>query len=221
VLHPDLVPHVYDNGSFTFLSHPIVILPLFNKDSAFDIRRANTYFERKREDVVLAVNEKNWGRVLMLHEKPYKVDALLHFAEHMTDEQFNESVKDVWNYVENNSQAMEQWHDLLTDERIKPELLMDEDELAVLAALSDVVTVYRGYSEDGTADGYSWTLDKAQARWFATRLAQSDELMFLRTIAVPKRRIIFYDNSRGEAEVVIAEPARWALTDDEEEIHHG
>ena len=50
------------------------------------------------------------------------------------------------------------------------ENLMEPEEREVLAKLPDVLTVYRGYSDDdyeGYAEGISWTLDRREAVWHA------------------------------------------------------
>lgn len=57
------------------------------------------------------------------------------------------------------------------------ENLMTPEERETLAKLPDVLTVYRGYSDDdaeGYAEGISWTLDRRVALWYANWNSDAD-----------------------------------------------
>jgi hypothetical protein len=86
------------------------------------------------------------------------------------------------------------------------EFLMEPDDLAVLAALPDLVAVYRGVS-GGPYPGWSWTLSQTQAAWFARRWSSITGPAYLLTGRVARQRIIAYDNGRGEAEIIV--DPRW------------
>ena len=55
-------------------------------------------------------------------------------------------------------------HDLLRSDRPERYAIMTENERAVLADLPDEVTVWRGDTDD---PGWSWTLKREVAEWFA------------------------------------------------------
>ena len=50
--------------------------------------------------------------------------------------------------------------------RDEPQLMMNEDERETLESMPDKLTVYRGGMDD---KGFSWTLNKDTAKWFAKR----------------------------------------------------
>lgn len=71
----------------------------------------------------------------------------------------------------------ELFNELFRADRPGREHLMEPDEQAVRARLPDVLTVYRGYSDDddeGFADGIAWTLDRRAAVWYANWVRKCD-----------------------------------------------
>jgi hypothetical protein len=67
--------------------------------------------------------------------------------------------------------------DLFRADRPGREHLMDAEEREVFARLPDVLTVYRGYSDDddeGYAEGIAWTLDRRGAVWYANWVRKHD-----------------------------------------------
>ena len=64
--------------------------------------------------------------------------------------------------------------------------------------------IYRGYRFDDAAPGFSWTLDKARARWFAGRL-RTDDHPDPKIVSgyVAREHVIAYITSRDEQEIVV------------------
>lgn len=80
--------------------------------------------------------------------------------------------------------------------------LEDEDREA-LGAMPDMLTVYRGCIEPNR-DGWSWTLDRAKAKWFARRAyCEDSDDRFVLTARAPKNKVIGYLTGRDESEIVI------------------
>ena len=72
----------------------------------------------------------------------------------------------------------ERFERMFRSKRPGRELLMSEQERAVLARLPDRLHVYRGYSgEEMYGEGVAWTLDERQARWYANWQRTDDNPM--------------------------------------------
>lgn len=80
-------------------------------------------------------------------------------------------------------------------------VIMSDDEIAAHTALPEVITIFRGGTgpDDVLAQGTSWTIDRAQAVWFAEN--RPSGMLIKRNI--PKSEIVAFFPDRGEGEVVI------------------
>jgi hypothetical protein len=91
-------------------------------------------------------------------------------------------------------------------ERANRTQLMDDSELDAFTKLPEIVTVYRGYSEENVKAGMtkrrgiSWTTDYEKALWFATRFNHIPTVL---QANAPKKHIYMYTDVRAEKEVVI------------------
>lgn len=85
-----------------------------------------------------------------------------------------------------------------------PKLGLEDDEVEALEAFPSMITVYRGCLEENR-DGWSWTTDRAKAKWFAERafLASADTDRYVMIAQAPREKIIGYHTGRNESEVVI------------------
>jgi hypothetical protein len=83
-------------------------------------------------------------------------------------------------------------------------------------SLDDVVTVWRGVhgiSIAKAATGYSWTLDRRVACWFAHRGALNRPPLVI-TAEVPRSELAYYTNERKEQEVVVLRKPHARVDDD-------
>lgn len=79
---------------------------------------------------------------------------------------------------------------------------MDHDERRVLANQPDTFTIYRGTeAPDGLGAGFSWTLSRERAVWFARRFDKGEPTLI--TATVGRARVIAYLAGRGEEEIVV------------------
>lgn len=83
------------------------------------------------------------------------------------------------------------------------DFLFDEELKKEFAALPQHFTLFRGgsikeYEDDNF--GFSWTLDRSCAEFFAFRFSQSNRAVFSRE--VDKTDIIYFGNDRHESEVI-------------------
>ena len=90
---------------------------------------------------------------------------------------------------------------------LAPNYLMNKQEWAVLAALPDVVTIFRGQLFDSgkKLNGASWTLLKEVAQWYSAPCAalNSRDRGWVLTAKIPKSAILAVFFDRDEKEVVV------------------
>lgn len=196
-LHPDLAPFVEQmdvgDSGLKMLRHPLQYsVPHCEQMNALiNARYAQT---RQRADQFLASGE--WNRFIWIHERPHRLDAFLQVK--VPPEAYWPTLAELWTDTENFWQNKRIWSQLFAA-RIpgRSTGLMMPGELQALAALPEVIPIYRG---GRSAAGLSWTVDKRKARWFATRWSQSHKLY---SAAVEKKHVIAYFEARGEKEIVV------------------
>jgi hypothetical protein len=84
--------------------------------------------------------------------------------------------------------------------------MMDDEEREFFDNLPDEVTIYRGALEfeDGTSniDGYSWSLEREMAKFFANRFVRDGTTPVIVEGTVAKDKIRSYFSGRGENEII-------------------
>jgi hypothetical protein len=200
-LHPDLVPYVEESDFLGLcLKHPLVYdIPHF----AHMRWRCNDQYAYKRAALEEAMRNHDWNSVIWLHERPYRRDALWTIRRKLTDREYWDLVGMVWTDSDNIWQWGNLTRQLMGSQRPGRQYIMDEEERAALAAMPDTLTIYRGLTSRGTRKGWSWTLDRAKAGWFAKRLAQEGDEPIVLTGTVSKAHVIAYFTGRGEEEIVV------------------
>jgi hypothetical protein len=203
-LHSDLVGCIETGGRMTVLRHPLVFSVPYHEMMNGLI---NQQYEYKRSALAEAKAERNWFKYVMLHERPYRLDAFLSIAgecEEQDPEMFWKLVASIYTDSENIYQNINEWTNLFNCgvER-KPEWLMDDDELGTFYCISECkrVPLYRGYNIQGSAKGLSWTLSYEQAVWFAKRFGAAGATVV--SALIPPKDILMYKNSRNEQEFVL------------------
>lgn len=80
--------------------------------------------------------------------------------------------------------------------------LMDEDDLAQLERMSEVVTVYRGVTAHNAKNVFalSWTTKREVAEWFAHRFGESGTVY---TAKIEKAHVYAFFSGRGEEELIV------------------
>ena len=165
--------------------------------------RYNMQYEYKVEAVAKALADERWGTYIMLHERPWRFEALTDIADRLDDETFWDAVSMVWMDSENIPQHQDEWDELLRSDRPGHEAMMDDEERAALAALPPIVTVYQGHTDERD-DGWSWTTDRDKAIWFGNRFANLEQAEARMTTGMVRREdILAYLLGRGESEVLV------------------
>ena len=197
-LHPDLLPYLEDDGPLGgMLRHPLVY------DMMPRPGMVNRMYDQKVKAVAEAKASKDWSQVIWLHERPHRFDALEKMYDDVEDdEQWWSLVADVWNDSENIWQNADEWSELLDSERPSRHAMMNEEEREALAALPEIITMYRGAQSELNEDGMSFTTDLDRARWFATRFAREGNDPVILTLTVPREKVIAYLARRNESEII-------------------
>jgi hypothetical protein len=206
-LDPELMLHRYDDGPFgTCIKHPLVFsIAHHPAQNAF----CNRQLKQKQEALQEAEREERWHTYVYLHERPYRIDAFMAIQHMLDDRQYWELLGDVWIDSENIWQNLELWRELLTAPRGSREFIMSEEDRKVFTLPPEQggfpprQRVYRGFNNEDGLDGYSWTLDKPRAKWFALRRAYEDDVAYVATAWVTPDKAIAYHTGRGEAEIVV------------------
>ena len=198
-LDPELEAYLFREASIgSVIKHPLVYELLYDKQSN---ARLNYALKLKKEYLAKAQKKKNFSSYIMLHEKPWRFEALKSIIEDVKDrEKAAELIHSVWIGSENIWQHLAEWKVMLKEYREELRSTMDEEDTLVFNSLPETITVYRGYQKGKNKSGISWTLDKEKAEWFGGRF--SKEKLFA-TKTIKKDKVLFYSNQRGEQEIVI------------------
>jgi hypothetical protein len=175
-----------------FLNHPLV------QDLMVDAMPglANMRLRDKRKRLAAAGAKEDWNSYVFLHERPYRFQALEEVLAEYPVKDPGKLVASVWIDSENIHQNYDGWGEILSDYG----MAMESDDRKTLSELPEELTVYRGCTKAGE-DGYSWTLDKEKAEWFAKRFARSGAQLL--ETKIPKDSVVAYLGGRGESEIVI------------------
>jgi hypothetical protein len=185
---------------WTVIKHPLVV-SIGHADPMN--KMMNTQLHEKRKAVRQARNEGNWDLYVWLHQRAWRVHAFQRIARHMTDAAYWELLGDIWVDSENIRENPKKWDRLLRSERGDRHAIMDRDEQRQFSELPDEVTIYQGHTVE-RHDGWSWTLQKSVAEWFATRFADLESSSpVLSTGKIGRENILAYFSRRNEEEVLV------------------
>ena len=196
-LDPELAEWVEEGTWGPMLRHPLVYsIPLMLPG------QANQTLYAKRAAILRAVEAEDWHSVVFLHERPYRLKALIDYVTGrdeydevlslMYSPEHTDLAVSVWIDSENIEQHVEEWRALFAD----CTWLGDLDEQAAFDALPDPIPAYRG----GVVGDWSWTTDIKIAEFFAKRLGAGREV---RHAMIPKADVFAYLLGRGESELLV------------------
>jgi hypothetical protein len=169
-LHPDLVPHVRTDTVLPMVHHPLVVSVAMPNSHKF----MNQQYLQKKAAIEQLAAEGEWRQYILMHERPYRYDALLYAINHglaKNPDKFWSCVAYVWTDSENIRQNQAGWMKIWASGIPHREKVMTDKERAALAKLPNEIVVYRGVGHKQSKLGLSWTTDKARAEWFAKRFA--------------------------------------------------
>lgn len=168
--------------------------------------RLNMMLRAKREAIAEATAQRDYGTIVWLYERPWRLNAFMGIAPHLPNATYWRLLGDLWTDSENIYQCFADWREVLTGRstRLRSHMMNDMDRALwrKLRRSRGVVPVWRGFAGKGR-DGMSWTLDRERAVWFAQRFAGARQgKAYVAAGTVEGRHIIAYFNVRGESEVV-------------------
>lgn len=207
-LDPELKLWSYTDDSLGFtIKHPLVF-SIIHHDALN--HRMNKALRVKKEMRDSYSAEQNWHSYVFIHERAYRLWAFMKISDEITDDcAYWDLLGDIWTDTENAYQAYEDWEWMLSSERPCRESMMSEEEQKFLVGLPDEIEIYRGYNAQadeephGGLDGFSWTLDRQKAEWFAERFSSHRGQAFVATALVSKEDVIAYFNDRNESEIIV------------------
>lgn len=188
------------SDSMVAIKHPLVInlfhTPMFNG-------MANRQLAEKRRRLEQAELNGEWYTYIFLHERPWRLEALLEVMDNVDDEQWWALVARVWMDSENIRECQVEWDAVLRSDRPGREFMMDDEDREALIKMPGVLTIYQGCTEDRD-DGWSWTLKRETAEWFANRFASLEKSSpKLRIGKVFKPHVTAYLTDRSEHEIIV------------------
>ena len=198
-LLPELKSSIIEGDLFNRKSihHPLVIGDLGSLPNSY----YNKQLIRKQQLLKEFKNNKEFERYLFLIEKPYRV---LFFSELVKQNKIKKLSKRYWKILsslwtgsENIFQHKELWTELFND-KTNSSFFMNKEDLNFFNSLENEFIVYRGYEH--WEDGYSYTMDRNVAVWFAERFGQNGSV---KERLVKKEDVFAFTNSRQEKEIIL------------------
>ncbi|MBP6754926.1 MAG: hypothetical protein KA210_02165 [Bacteroidia bacterium] len=198
-LLPELKVSLIDGGLFNkkSIQHPLVIGNLDLMPNSY----YNTQLIRKQQKLKEFEKNNDFESYLFLIEKPFRI---MFFSELVKQNKIKrlskkywEILSSLWTGSENIFQHKELWKELLKD-KTSSHYFMSKKDLEFYNSLENEFIVYRGYNQ--WEDGYSYTIDKDVAIWFAKRFGQNG---MVKERLVKKEDVFAFTNSRKEKEIII------------------
>ena len=200
-----------DTGPFGMsIRHPLVYSICHSPQmNAF----VNAQLKQKQEAVDRAEREEDWTSYIYLHERPYRLDAFNEICWKLEPQVYWELLGDVWVDSENIYQNRDEWRDLLEFSdgcHMEDRMYMSSEEDRKVftlppekGGLLPETVIHRGYRHEDGLDGFSWTLDKPRAKWFAKRFPHQEGVATVATGKVKREHVLAYHTGRGELEIVV------------------
>jgi len=198
-LLPELKSSIIDGGLFNrkSIQHPLVIGDLDLMPNSY----YNNQLIRKQQKLKEFEKNNEFESYLFLIEKPFRV---LFFSELVRQNKIKKLSKTYWRILsslwtgsENIFQHKDLWKELLKD-KTNSHYFMSKKDLEIYNSLENEFIVYRGYNQ--WEDGYSYTIDKDVAIWFAERFGQNG---IIKERLVKKADVFAFTNSRQEKEIIM------------------
>ncbi len=203
------VDKYFSKDDIPMLRHPLYIEMMF-MPCLGSVKHAMKAVSYKHQMIKKLAKEKNYSMYVFTFERPFRLEAFLHVCRNIDDPKiYWELLTDLWSdsespcfYDTNRMMWAMLWkgNDGKFDALAIPVLPTDEEDVERYKSLPQTLTVYRG----GNAGGYSWTLSRRKAHFFAerNRIERGDNYE-LWSLDIDKSEIAWYTDARNEQEVII------------------
>ncbi len=201
-LVPELQRYLVKSPLGQTLRHPLVLHVMFSSVFA---QSANRTLAHKREKLTEADKRKDFSTAIMLHERPFRLQAFLDRQWDMVDSDYWHNLSRVWIDSEFPYVNDRMWRTLWNSPRPEKHWSMKANDHRMFDYLSrqPELTVWRGAGHSLARRGLSWTTDKDKAQWFADRFGDRGKDSYLWQLTIPGSKIIAYLSDRGESEVIL------------------
>lgn len=195
-LDAELQDHIFDGRLGKMVHHPLVIQVFYREHMN---PMLNQMLRQKQKLVNEYMKERNYEGYVFLHERPYRLEALLEIVTYLKPEDYWNVIKSVYVDTENAYEFHDEWVSLMTSDIPVP------DDMKLKSLNTEVTKVYRGFVHSTSKMGISWTTDYDKAVWFARRFARVDsgDKPQVVTGVVHNTNILMCIDQRGESEVVV------------------
>lgn len=159
----------------------------------------NKPYRVRRELAQKYLEEENFDSFIFMHERPFRLEALVEVLFSIKKEDLFRIVEYVWTDSEGPCVNLEVWKYIFN---YCEELGVLEDSKK---DLPEKFTIYRG-TRAGIKDiGISWTLDASVAKMFSERFytKRTNKQPIVKVKEVKKEDIFLFTDARGEKEVIL------------------
>lgn len=192
-----LIDYPYLDTPFGYLKATGKMFNVFLDKDVFDLWRV--------EMIDFIESRGTIADIMVLFTKPYRLAFFSYISEYLDVVDFTKQLKEIW--TENEFPALN--CSIINTELSSwfkccdKDLFMSEVDRNYLDSLPDEVMIYRGVADDKYKMGYSWSLSRDKAEWFATRLTFDGCNPALYSFKVKKSDVVAYLSSRGESEIIV------------------
>jgi len=205
-LLPELEPYV-DRSPLGWLLPYVTEIGLDRSRCAL----VNDRYRRTAERVRQHFEAEEFPSYIFAHERPHRLLAFIRClpglagcTKGLVGADFGRVLRDVWLDCENVRQNRRLWRDVWRHDAEGRQHCMTAEERAALAAQPDRFIVWRGvsYFSSASINGFSWTLDRDKAIWFARRHCSKRRRAWLAEGSVAKKDVLAHFLGRSEQEIV-------------------
>lgn len=200
-LRPELKAYLDTAAGFPAVRHPrLYSVPHFEQTNAW----LNLRYEILQKAFEKAQAEKDHDAMLSLTERPFRLEVFYNLiADECEPRKYWRLLGELYTDCENIHQNANIWEELLFGGYVKVlnKTFMGAQNAKLFKELPNEMTIYRG-TQTEYWQGFSWSLSKDKARWFANRYERSSNHPMLTTAKVNKEDILGYFDGRNEKEVV-------------------
>jgi|GEM_PF-1177857 hypothetical protein len=206
-LIPELKPYLHNNKTLgKVLQSPLVFsVPHHSALNAF----CNEQYRQKKLRLEESRIEKDWHRFVFWHERPFRLPAFTEICNELSPKEYWQLLADIWIDTESAWQYKPIWEMLLFRKEKKyirtRHFFMNSQDKKLFKDLPQGFKIYRGCN-CLNVNGFSWTLNKERAQWFATRFNHKEAILL--EACVKKDRILAYVTGRNEDEIIVHPNAR-------------
>ena len=194
-LIPGIVHHPFISNNFICNRNPSnsqnTIMLLFTDTGELSEPAYNVFVTETKNRIEQA---RSYFDIFALVAKAYKSAFLLYSFPYLDKQDLGKYLKEVWiscDYVNIDKNISRSKYSSLFKKADK-HTLMDDEEYEVFKNMPETIILYRGVNKTSNhpIDGMSWTRNFEIAVWFAKRLSNQDEVVYV--LNVPKEYVLAY-----------------------------